>query len=158
MKISDTGLDGFEIGLLALLRHFCTSFSAPHSQAWMNAYCIATERWGINDGPKAAQSLLVVTEAMRRSRSTPFVFSNPTCLICREHITPNERQFMQAVHAVRRGNISVARTAAMMLCEGGDTDAFLQAAVAMAGLFPASDMPAGPIDRMFARLTGAAVH
>ncbi|NKB16842.1 MAG: hypothetical protein HC774_08320 [Sphingomonadales bacterium] len=46
----------------------------------------------------------------------------------------------------------------MMLCEGGDTDAFLQAEVAMAGLFPARDMPVGPIDRMFARLSGVAVH
>ncbi|NKB16843.1 MAG: hypothetical protein HC774_08325 [Sphingomonadales bacterium] len=74
MKVSDTGLDAFEIGLLAVLRHFCTSFCAPHSQAWMTAYGIATERWGISDGPKAAQSLLAVAEAMRRSRPTTFVF------------------------------------------------------------------------------------
>ena len=68
MKVSDTGLDGFEIGLLAILRHFCTSFCTPHSQAWMTAYGIATERWGVSNGPKAAQSLLAVAEAMRRAR------------------------------------------------------------------------------------------
>jgi len=158
MKVSDTGLDAFEIGLLAVLRHFCTSFCTPHSQAWMTAYGIATERWGISDGPKAAQSLLAVAEAMRRSRPTTFVFSSPTCLVCRAQITPNERQFMQVIHAARRGNPGMARAAAMMLCEGGDTDAFLQAAIAMAGLYPADDRPGGPIDGMFARLSGVVVH
>ena len=158
MRVSDTGFDAFEIGLLAVLRNFCTSYCAPQSQAWMNAYGIATERWGISDGPKAAQSLLAVAEAMRRSRPTMFVFSNPTCLICREHITANERQFMQVIHAARRGNIGVARTAAMMLCEGGDTQAFVQAAIAMAGLFPAVDVPGRMIDVTFANPSGVAVH
>lgn len=158
MHVSDAGFDAFEIGLLAVLRNFCTSFCAPQSQAWINAYGIATERWGIGDGPKAAQSLLSVAEAMRRSRPTTFVFSNPACLICREHITPNERQFMQVIHAARRGNTGVARTAAMMLCEGGDTQAFVQAAIAMAGLFPATDVPARMIDVTSANLSGASVH
>ena len=156
--VSDTDLDAFEVGLLAVLRNFCTSFCAPQSQAWMNAYGIATERWGISDGPKAAHSLLTVAEAMRRSRPTVFVFSNPTCLICRAHITPNERQFMQVIHAARRGNIGVAQTAAMMLCEGGDTQAFVQAAIAMAGLFPATDVPNAMRDVTFAGLSRATVH
>jgi hypothetical protein len=158
MRVANTNLDAFEVGLLAVLRNFCTSFSAPQSQAWMNAYGIATERWGISIGPKAAQSLLTVAEAMRRSRPTVFVFSSPTCLICREHITPNERQFMQVIHAARRGNIGVAQTAAMMLCEGGDTLGFVQAAIAMAGLFPASDAFGVPCDLTFAGLCGAQIH
>ena len=158
VKVSDIGLDTFENGLLTVLRHFCTSFCAPQSQAWMRAYGIATERWGISDGPRAAQCLLTVAEAMRRSRPTMFVFSSPTCLSCREHITPNERQFMQVIHAARRGNLGVARTAAMMLCEGGDTQDFVQAALAMAGLFPAKDAPGGMVDVSFANLSGMAFH
>lgn len=158
MHVSDCGLDGFEIGLLAVLRNFCTSFCSPQSQAWMNAYGLATQRWGISDGPKAAQSLLAVAEAMRRSRPTMFVFSNPTCLVCRERITANERQFMQVIHAARRGNLGVARTAAMMLCEGGDTQAFVLAAIAMAGLFPATDAPGALTGAMLAYMPRASVH
>ena len=158
MPVSDTGLDAFEVGLLAVLRHFCTSFCAPQSQAWRSAYGIAAERWGINDGPKAAQCLLTVAEAMRRSRPTTFVFSSPTCLICRERITPNERQFMQVIHAARRSNLGVARTAAMMLCEGGDTQDFVQAALAMAGLFPAHDSCDAGVKVTFANMSGASVH
>lgn len=138
-KVSDVGFDRFEIALLAVLRHFCTSLSSPQSQAWINAYGIAAEHWGISEGPKAAQCMLMAAEAMRRARPTMFVFSNPVCLTCRETITPNERQFMQVIHAARRGNVAMARTAAMMLCEGGDTQAFVQAALKLAGLFPASD-------------------
>jgi glutamate mutase epsilon subunit len=158
MRVADSDLDAFEVGLLAVLRHFCTSFCAPQSKAWMNAYGIATERWGISAGPKAAQSLLTAAEAMRRSRPTVFVFSSPTCLICREHITPNERQFMQVIHAARRGDVGVAQTAAMMLCEGGDTLPFVQAAIAMAGLFPATDVSGGPRDLTFAGLSGVQIH
>ena len=158
MQVSDTGLDAFEISMLAVLRHFCTSFCTPQSHAWMTAYGIATERWGISDGPKAAQCLLAVAEAMRRSRPTMFVFSNPTCLTCRAHITPNERQFMQVIHAARRSNLGVARTAAMMLCEGGDTQAFVHAALTMAGLFPAMTLPGERIDVAFVTSPWVSVH
>ncbi len=158
MPVSEIGFDAFEIGLLAVLRHFCTCFCAPQSQAWLNAYDIATERWGISEGPKAAQSLLAVAEAMRRSRQTMFVFSSPRCLIGRENMTPNERQFMQVIHSARRGNLGVARTAAMMLCEGGDTQAFIQAALAMAGLFPATDGRGAKRDVIFAISSGASLH
>jgi hypothetical protein len=136
INLSDTGFDAFEIGLLAVLRRFCTSFCTPQSQAWMGAYGIATELWGISDGPRAAQCLLAVVEAMRRSRPTTFVFSNPACQVCHERITPNERLFMQVVHAARRGNLGQARISAMMLCEGADTQAVVQSALALAGLFP----------------------
>jgi hypothetical protein len=158
MQVSDMRLDAFEIGLLAVLRNFCTSFCTPQSQAWMTADSIATECWGISEGPKAAHSLLTLAEAMRRSRPTMFVFSNPACLTCRAHITANERQFMQVIHAARRGNLGTARTAAMMLCEGGETGAFVQSALAMAGLFPATDEPDGRGDRPFAGMGGASVH
>ncbi len=158
MPVSDTGFDAFEIGLLAVLRHFCNCFCAPQSQAWLNAYGIATERWGISEGPKAAQSLLAVAEAMRRSRQSIFVFSSPTCLVCSENITPNERQFMQVIHSVRRGNLGVARTAAMMLCEGGDTQAFVEAAVLLAGLFPATEGLGAKREMICAVLSGASLH
>ena len=157
-RVADTGLDTFEVGLLAVLRYFCTSFCTPQSQAWMHAYGIALERWGISDGPKAAQSLLTVAEAMRRSRQSVFVFSSPTCLVCRTRITPNERQFMQVIHAARRGQLGTARTAAMMLCEGSDTQAFIFAAMTLAGLFPSTDAQAGRVAVTFATLPGSAVH
>ncbi|NUB44328.1 hypothetical protein GEU84_008035 [Fertoebacter nigrum] len=138
MPLEQAGLDGFETGLLALLRHFCASFATPETQGWVLAFRIAVERWGPRDGPATGQALLAVAQAMRLTRRSVFVFSNPLCPGCRAVITPNERHMMRMIHAARRGRAGEARAEAMLLCEGQDTTHLLQAVEALAALFPPS--------------------
>jgi hypothetical protein len=132
------GLDDFETGLLATTRHFFTSFLAPESQGWIRAFREAEALWGAVDGPKSAYAMFTTVDAMRRSRRTMFHFSDPHCPTCRESVTPNERNLMRMIHAIRRGRIGAAQTEALLLTEGIDPAFLLRAAWALAGMFPAN--------------------
>jgi len=110
IPVTSAGLDEFELGLLSVARHFIISFAAPDTQSWTIALNIASERWGISEGARAAVSLLAVIEAMRRARRSMFHFSDPNCPTCRETLTPNERHLMLMIHAIRQGQIGQAQT------------------------------------------------
>lgn len=139
MPVAGSGLDEFEVGLLAVARHFIISFAAPDTQSWAVALAIASERWGISQGARAAVSMLTVIDAMRRARRSMFHFSDPHCPTCRDFMTPNERHLMQMIHTIRAGRVGDAQTEAMLLCEGAETTAVLQAAWGLAGLFPSEN-------------------
>jgi len=140
IPVTSAGLDEFELGLLSVARHFIISFAAPDTQSWTIALNIASERWGISEGARAAVSLLAVIEAMRRARRSMFHFSDPNCPTCRETLTPNERHLMLMIHAIRQGQIGQAQTEAMLLCEGEDTTDLMRAAWGLAGLFPGAKL------------------
>ncbi len=142
--LASAGLDGFEQGLLTVLRHFCVSFADPQSQDWMQAFGSATHQWGISTGPKAAQSLFAVFDTMRCTRPSVFEYANPYCAVCCARMTANERHLMRMLHAVRRNRSGEARTEAMLLVEGRDSHDLLAAAFAFACLFPV-DMPTAPL-------------
>ncbi|MES2664461.1 MAG: hypothetical protein V4712_00075 [Pseudomonadota bacterium] len=135
--VPSVGLDGFELGLLTVLRHFCVSFADPQSQDWMQAYGFATRTWGISAGPKAAQALFTIFDAMRRSRRSVFQYANPACPVCSARLTANERHLMRMLHALRRNRVGEARTEAMLLVEGNDSHEVLAAGYGFARLFPA---------------------
>ncbi len=135
--LAAAGLDGFETGLLTVLRHFCVSFAEPRSQGWTHGYGMATHLWGISAGPKAAQAAFYVLDAMQRTRVSMFQYNNPACAVCCARLTANERHMMRMLHAVRRGQSGAARLEAMLLVEGGDSSAMLAAAYNFACLFPA---------------------
>lgn len=44
VPLASLGLDGFETGVLAVVRHFLNSFTRPETQGWRSAYAIAVER------------------------------------------------------------------------------------------------------------------
>ena len=138
IPVNAIGLDEFEIGLLATMRYFITSFAAPETQGWVLAYRTAAERWGISDGAKAAYAMFDIVDAMRRARTTMFHFSDPHCPTCRETVTPNERHLMCMIHAIRRGRVGEAQTEAMLLTEGADNANMMRATWTLAGLFPAN--------------------
>lgn len=137
LPIDALGLDEFETGLLAVLRHFLTSFSTPESQAWQSAYGIATQRWGMARGPQIAQGLLTVIHAMRQAREADFHFANPLCLSCRALATSEEAAFCTMLQAMRRDRADLARAAVLELAEGVMEPALIQAALAFAARFPA---------------------
>ena len=149
--LADCSLDGFESGLLTVIRHFCVSFADPNAQGWIHSFGAATHMWGISSGPKAAQAAFYVLDAMRRARGSVFQYNNPACPHCSTRLTSNERHMMQMLHAVRRGHSSAARIAAMLLVEGGDGSAMLAAAYNFACLFPVDPsalLPTGEPDAM----------
>lgn len=134
--LAEVGLDDFETGLLKVLRHFCVSFAEPQSQGWIAGYGTATDLWGISAGPKAAQAVFLVLDAMQRRRVSVFQYNNPACVVCSKRMTGNERHMMQMLHNMRVGKIAKARIDAMLLVEGGDTNTVLVAAYNLANLFP----------------------
>lgn len=142
VPVETLGLDDFETGLLAVLRHFLTAYARPESQAWQSAFQIAAERWGQARGPQIAMSLLPVLQALRGARRGDFAFANPLCLICRDHATGTEAAFMGMIQAMRRDRTAQARAAVLILAEGIMDPGLIQAALAFAARFPADEAPA----------------
>jgi hypothetical protein len=147
VPVSTLGLDPFETGLLAVLRHFLTAFARPETHGWLTAFRLASERWGEVEGPKVAMGLLSVLQAMRGARRGDFDFANPLCVTCREQATMTEAAFLQMLQAMRRDRADLARDAVLILTEGTMHPSMIQAALAFAARHPAQDemfeMPGG---------------
>ena len=139
VPLETLGLDHFEIGLLAVTRHFMTAFARPESQAWQNAYAIAAERWGQARGPQIAHGLLAVIQALRQARAEDFHYANPLCISCREQATPEEAAFCLMLHAMRRDRADLARAPVLEVTGGRMDPMLIQIALSFAARFPASE-------------------
>ena len=62
VPIDTLPFDEFELGLLAVLRHFSKSYTVPENQTWQHAYLIAAERWGERIGLSTAYALMKVIQ------------------------------------------------------------------------------------------------
>ena len=122
--------------MLVVLRHFLTSFAKPETQAWIMAFGIAGERWGVSDGARMAQGLLAVVQAVAGSRHLPIRFSDPLCPRCRELVTPDEAAMLMMLHHMRRDDTAAARLALADLTDGRMDVAVIRAALSLAGRFP----------------------
>ena len=119
--------DGFEMTVLAIIRHLFTSFANPAGHGWLKAVTIA-ECALASEAPGALfLDIVRVVQGVRLSRRSTLAFSNPECVCCAAVLTEPERHLMQAMMAVRRGHIGIARTHAMLLCEGGDIEPLILA-------------------------------
>ena len=125
--VDDMGYGPAERALLDLMRLYFLTFADPHSHAWMRTGTIASAHFGHAQGPRIAQALLNVVNAVRLIRSSPFEFSNPECPGCSRILCETERQFMGALSGVLSGHMSAAHANAMLLCEGDDSRSFLAA-------------------------------
>jgi hypothetical protein len=119
-KLAELCLDGDELGVLAVARHYFRSFCAPATQSWMGAIAVAIEAWGPARGPDVAVATLNAVQAMRAARASPFVFNNPCCAGCAARVTPNEQALLSVMRGVRRGDVERAAGHAVLLCEGND--------------------------------------
>ena len=120
--VAAANFDDIEMIFLDAARHFFLSFTEPETQAWETGLSIAMHRLGPEVGSIFATQSLAIVQAMRFSRRSTFHFSNPRCPCCRDKLTEHERNLMDTLIAVRRGNMSGAHLTAMMLCEGHSTD------------------------------------
>ena len=136
--VESLGLDATEQGLLAVVRHFLTSFAQPETQAWIMAYGTATERWGHSDGARLAQGVLAVLQAALRAREGQGLrFGDPLCPGCRGKATPDEAALMTMLHHMRRDETGQARIALADLTQGRMDAGLIRAGLSLAALFPA---------------------
>lgn len=141
-------LDGFERGLIPVMRHFILSFAEPETQAWQHAFTIATERWGRDQGLVLAHLVFKVIKATLHTRPLGLAFNDPLCVEMRHELTCDERALLRMLHHMRRDETSAARDALSELT-GGHPDAHLiQAGLTLANQFPTDGTrPGQPVRR-----------
>ncbi|WP_299970321.1 hypothetical protein [uncultured Roseobacter sp.] len=119
--VENAGLDAREIACLGILRLFISTFAEPKSQNWMRALGQADDAFGIVEGPVIARRLILLLQAVRCSRRSVFMFSNPDCDGCARVLTEHERRLISAIQSFRLGRPEQAQLQLMMLCEGNST-------------------------------------
>ncbi|TVQ52303.1 MAG: hypothetical protein EA355_15335 [Rhodobacteraceae bacterium] len=125
--VADLAPDAFEQTMLAMMRHVFGSFAHPPGHGWLRAAALAEQRFADRQPGALFLGAVRVVQGIRCARRSPLVFSNPDCDCCAAILTEPERHLMQALMAVRRARPGVARTHAMLLCEGGDIEPLIRA-------------------------------
>lgn len=113
---------------LEIMRYFFVAYTDPERHSWETAFLHAQRTLGEDHGPVIATRILALVQAMRTSRKSTFSFSSPYCACCRNHVSNSEKHMLDAVCAIERGDPVGARANALVLCEGYDTESFLEAA------------------------------
>lgn len=131
--------DTFEVGLLAVTRHFLDALRCPETHAWHQAYTIAAERWGDRIGLPAAHLLARFVKFVIRSRNNGFDHIDPFCRHRRGLVTPDEAMLLLTLHYMRRDDTPAARQSVENLTKG-----LLDPDVIRSGLTFANRFPAGP--------------
>lgn len=143
IAVEQLGFDPFEAGVLAITRHFMTSFDAPHLQAWQTGFAVAVERWGQDIGLNAAYAVLKLVQALRRARYD-FEYNDPLCTNARVWVTADEARLMRMLHHMRRDQTNDARDALDKLTKGRMDPHVIRAGLALAARFGAGVAKRGP--------------
>lgn len=125
VSLADAGFDHIEVTVLEVARYFWQTFALPETQSWLSALQRAELGFRGPHGADIGLEILATVQAMRTSRSSCFSFNDPRCKGCSAILSEHERQFMGVFRAVRDDRPGQARTHAMVLCEGNDTDALI---------------------------------
>ncbi|MEM9058906.1 MAG: hypothetical protein AAGD13_00460 [Pseudomonadota bacterium] len=128
MQVADAHLDIGEVAILEMARHLFQGFAKPECHGWMRAFQRAEEIFPPEIAADVAWKTLKLIQGMRISRRSCFQFSSPNCPDCAKVLTEHERQLLGVLVASRCRQMSEARTHAMLLCEGNQTDSLLGAA------------------------------
>ncbi|NVO56332.1 hypothetical protein HW561_11080 [Rhodobacteraceae bacterium B1Z28] len=141
VKNPQAEFDDFERGLLPVMRHFILSFAEPETLAWQQAYSIAIERWGQDQGLNLAHLVFKIVKATLHCRPEGLAFNDPLCVDYRLEVTCDERALLKMVHHMRRDETPAARDAVGQIT-GGYPDAHLiQAGLTLANRFPTGSAP-----------------
>lgn len=120
--IEDAGFDPSALAVLEVARYYWQTFALPQSQSWLCALQRAETRFPGLNGVEIGLETLAAVQAMRMSRTSCFNFNNPGCPHCSRILSEHERQFMNVLQAIREGRVGAAKTHAMILCEGNNTE------------------------------------
>jgi len=122
-------LSAEDYGVLMAARYYFASFAQPEKMSWMTVILACDDFFPqYCDAPRMAQTVLAMVHEIRISRKSTLRFSNPHCLDCANVVTAEERHLVLMLAALRAGDTSPARTHALLLCEGNETDDLLRAA------------------------------
>lgn len=116
--LAELGLGPFAELTLALMRLHFQTFADPGSQGWLRALHLATERVGPRAAGALCYDLVALVQALRTARVSAFRFNPETCACCRTWATPEERQLMELLAALRAGRTGSARALVQILCDG----------------------------------------
>ncbi|MEM6588290.1 MAG: hypothetical protein AAF641_07550 [Pseudomonadota bacterium] len=116
--VSDVDLDPVEYNCLRLARTILLFMGDPSSPLRRVDVQDAAEVFGEVASKDIICAMTDLFSAIHLIRKSPFIFSNPHCINCREILTENERRVMLALAATRRGKRSAAAAHVMLVCEG----------------------------------------
>lgn len=137
VPVSSLGYSEAERDVLRIARHFFHSFCEPAREGWIAAFAHALRVRGAGAGPHLALSTLDAIQSVRRARHSAFRFNCPSCRDCALYLSGNERSYMNALRAARRGDRDALDAHLWLLCEGnaapGAAAAFLALAQVMDG-------------------------
>ncbi|WP_439139290.1 hypothetical protein [Planktotalea sp.] len=123
--------DTFERNCLTLARMFFVSFHHPERHAWVQAFQYSETAFGAENSADIAKHVMDVVNTMRQTRSSGFSYCDPFCVECSVMMTREERYLISALHDIRNGRSSAAHLSSMLLCEGADDAAFINALEAL---------------------------
>lgn len=116
--VSDVDLDPVEQNCLALARMILLFMADPSSPLRRLDVQDAAQLFGADCAQDVTTAMTDLFSAIHLIRKSPFVFSNPHCLNCKDILTENERRIMLALAAARRGHRSALAAHVMLVCEG----------------------------------------
>lgn len=146
-RLSDLHADGFEIGLMAVMRHFLMARQRPDSQAWEHAFQVAVERWGDEIGLAAAFKASAIIRAVLKTRKGSFDYCDPLDPDQRGQVAQDEILLIRMIHHMRRDNTTAARDAVDQLAHGRMDPDLIRAGLALAHRFPAGITAPNPQGR-----------
>jgi hypothetical protein len=139
--VAALALDGFETGLLAVIRHLGCQAAGETRDAWRVALAVACERWGQADGAAVVLGLMPVLDALATLPGQPLRLMDPMVLPCRDLATPAETALLGALHAMRRDMTGLARARLADLTGERPSARLVQALLTLAARHPAGPRP-----------------
>lgn len=127
VHLDSLNLDLFGRLSLTLIRFHFQTFAAPETHGWLLALRCATAHVGPRAAGPLCYDIVTLVQTLRSSRSTAFRFNSEGCACCRVWLTPEERQLMELVQALRQGRTGRARAVVQMLCEGAQGEELIAA-------------------------------
>lgn len=119
--------DKFEKSILLIARFFFQANDEPSSMAWKNAFLAAEKIFPPPFGSSIAHALSLSIDNMCASRIRPFEYYKASDEDKNSPITDEERYFLQTLQFIRKKRKSLARTNALMVCEGPNVEGFMLA-------------------------------
>lgn len=135
VRLETLELDEFERGILAVARHFLTSFETSEFQFWARAYGAAAEYWGETVGLAVAHRLQKVIRAVLDARDGSVSFYDPLDPASHDNATQDEVTLLRMLRHMRRDEAVPARDAALALADGRMDPFVIRAGLSFADRF-----------------------
>lgn len=120
-------LDGFEKATLCVARHLFATFHHPSEQCWMSAFMEAERAFPPPFGATIAHGITIAIREMSKERCRAFSYFRCDDPLSETATTREEQYLLMTLRGIRRHDHQMARAHALLVCDGGDSDAFLAA-------------------------------